>query len=95
MHNLPGQSVPVLSHLHSEKMFPDIQMELLVFQFVLIASGPVTVHHWEESGSILFVLSPQVFMCINKIYPYPKPSLLQAKQLQLSAFPHRKDAPDS
>ena len=42
LHNLPGQSVSVLGHPHSEKAFPDVQREPPVFQFVPIASGPVT-----------------------------------------------------
>ena len=34
LRNLSGQAVQVLSHPHSEKMFPDIQGEPPVFQFV-------------------------------------------------------------
>ncbi len=45
LYNLPGQPVPVLGHPHSEKVFPDVQTEPPVFQFVPIASGPVTGHH--------------------------------------------------
>ena len=45
LHNLPGQSVPVLGHPHSEKMFPDVQKEPPVFQVVPTASGPVSGHH--------------------------------------------------
>lgn len=32
-------------------MFPDIQSELPLFQFVHIAPGPVTGYHRNESGS--------------------------------------------
>ena len=45
LHNLPGQSVPVLGHPHREKVFPDVQKDPPVFQFVPIASGPGTGHH--------------------------------------------------
>ena len=43
LHNLSGQPVPVLGHPQS-KVFPHIQMELPVFQFVPIAPCPVTGH---------------------------------------------------
>ena len=45
LHNLPGQPIPMFSVPHSEKMFPDVRTEPLVFQSVPIASGPVTGHH--------------------------------------------------
>ena len=45
LHNLSGQPVPVLGHPHSEKVFPDVQEEPPVFQFVPIASGPGTRYH--------------------------------------------------
>uniref|UniRef100_A0A8B9P213 CUB and sushi domain-containing protein 3 n=1 Tax=Apteryx owenii TaxID=8824 RepID=A0A8B9P213_APTOW len=34
LHHLSGQPVPVLCHPHSEKVFPHVQMEVSVFQFV-------------------------------------------------------------
>lgn len=37
-----GQLVPVLGHHYSEKAFPDVQTASSMFQFVLIASCPVT-----------------------------------------------------
>jgi len=40
LHNLSDQRVPVVSHTHNKKVFPDAQREPLVFQFVPIASGP-------------------------------------------------------
>jgi len=45
LHHLSGQLVPVLGPPHSEKVFPDVQRELPVLQFVPISSGPVTGHH--------------------------------------------------
>lgn len=48
-------------------MFPDVHIELSVFQFVPTASGPITGHHWEDSGSIYFVLSGQVAKDTDKI----------------------------
>lgn len=41
LHNLPG--LPVLGHPHSRKVFPDLQREPPVFQFLLIVS--CFVHH--------------------------------------------------
>ena len=67
LHNLSGQPVPELSHPHSEKAFPDVRRESSVFQFVLIASGPVTGHHWIEPGSVLSALSLQVFIYTDKM----------------------------
>lgn len=40
-----GQPLPVLHHLHSKEVLPDVQMELLVIQFVLTASHPATGHN--------------------------------------------------
>jgi len=45
IHHLSGQPVPVLSHPHSEKTFPDVHREPPVFQFVPTASGLVTQRH--------------------------------------------------
>jgi len=41
LHNLLGQLVPMPSHPHSEKVFPDIHTAGTVFQFVSIASDSV------------------------------------------------------
>lgn len=41
IHNLPGKPVSVLSHPHSEKLFPNVQTEPPVFRFGSIASC-----HW-------------------------------------------------
>ena len=38
LHNLSGQPVPVLGHPHSKKVFPDVQREPPVLQFVPTAS---------------------------------------------------------
>jgi len=62
-----GQPVPVLSHPHSDKVFPIVQREPPVFQSVSIASGPVTGHHLEEPGSVLFAPSLQVCIHVDKI----------------------------
>lgn len=45
LHSLSGKLVPVLNHAHSKKVFPDVQTEFSVFQFVPIAYCPVTVCH--------------------------------------------------
>lgn len=82
LHNRPGQPMPVLGHSHREKVFPDVQETPPVFQFMPIASGAVTGHHWAEPGSVLFAFSPWVLYMLEK-------SLLslhssKAKQSQLS-----------
>jgi len=43
LHHLPGQPVPVLVHPHSKKVFPALQTEFDVFQFMPTASCPVIV----------------------------------------------------
>jgi len=45
LHSLSLQPVPVLGHPHMDKVFPDVQREPPVFQFLPMASGPVTGHH--------------------------------------------------
>ena len=80
LHGFSGQPVPVISHFHSKKAFPDIWAEPLVFQFVPIDSGPVTGHHWKESGSTLLAPSLQVFIYTDEIPP--KPFLFQAELSQ-------------
>ena len=44
LHNPSGQPLPALSHPHRKKVFPDVQL-CPAFQFVPIASSPVTRHH--------------------------------------------------
>ena len=81
---LSGKPVQMLSHLHSRKVFPDVEREPPVFQFVPTASGPVTGHHWEEPGSTLFSPSLQVFIHSDKTLPTPSLLFLQVEQSQLS-----------
>ena len=57
--------MPVLGQSHSKKAFPDVQTEPPVFQFMPIASSPVTGHCWKEPGSGC-VPSLQVFVYIEK-----------------------------
>jgi len=45
LHNPSGQPLPLLSHPHSEKVFPDVQTEPSVFQAVPTASCYVTEHY--------------------------------------------------
>jgi len=44
LHNPLGQPVPVFSNPRRKKVFPDVQREPAVFQFVPIASGPGPGH---------------------------------------------------
>jgi len=43
--SLGNQPVPMLGHPHVRKAFPDVQRKNPVFEFVPIASCPVTGHH--------------------------------------------------
>ena len=45
LHNLSGQTLPVLSHPHSKNVFPDVQREPPVLQFLPIASDSGTGYH--------------------------------------------------
>lgn len=56
LYNLSGEPVPVLNYPHSKEILS--QMELPVFQFLLIASHPAAWHHQEESDLILFTFFP-------------------------------------
>jgi len=67
---------------HNEKVFPDLQREPPVFQFLPIGTGPVIGHHWKESGSIVFAPSLQTFIYVDN--SPSKPCLLEAEQSQLS-----------
>lgn len=56
--------------------------KLLSFQFVSIASGPVTGHHWKEPASLWILCTlrfPPLFCSPNSLF----------------AFPHKRDAPVS
>jgi len=52
------------------KSFPNIQTQPPVFQFVRNASGLVAGHRYKECGALLFALSLQVFICLDKIPPW-------------------------
>ena len=62
-------------------VFPHVQTELPLLQFVPVAPCPVTGHHWKESGPVLLTPTLQIFICIDKVPS--QPSLLQAEQAQL------------
>ena len=77
-HKLSRQPVPMFSHTHNKKVYPDVQREPPVLQFVPISSAPVPGHHRKEPDSILSAPSFQIFIYIEKITP--EPPLLQAEQ---------------
>lgn len=83
-HSLPGQPVPLLINPHrkKKKKVPDLQRGPSVFQFMPIASSPVTGHQWKEPGSLFLVSSLQIFLTLIRL-----PSehcLFQAEESQLS-----------
>ena len=77
-----GNLCQCLVTVTARKMFPGVHTAPPVFHFVPIASGSVTRHHWEESGSFTFAPSLQVFIDVGKIPP--EPFLRHAEQWQLS-----------
>jgi len=81
LHGLSGKPVSMLSHLHSEKVFPDVQREPSVFQCMPTASGPATGHHLSEPGPGFFAPFIPVFTHIQ--IPLEPSSLLQTEQSQL------------
>lgn len=64
---MPLLWVPVLSHSHRKKVFLDVQRERRVSPFVPITSCPVSGHHREDPGSVLFAPSLQAFVDIDEI----------------------------
>lgn len=62
LHNISGEAVPVLCHLHSTK-------DLLIFkwrmsQLVPTASCPASEQHWQVPQPIFFAFFPQVYICM-------------------------------
>lgn len=91
LHHLSGQSVPGHCHPHSKEVLPCVQMERHLFQFVSPAPCSVIGLHRQEPGPICLTPTLLVFISIDNILS--QPSLLQAEQPQVSAFPHTGDAP--
>jgi len=76
-----GQIVPGLHHPLSKEVFPLVQMEIPLLQFMPVAPCPVSGHHWKESGLILLTSTLKIFIGIYKVTS--QPSLLQAEQVKL------------
>lgn len=55
-------------------------MGFIVYYFVSVVLCPLTGHHWQESGSVLFTRSHQLFIHV-------KPSLVASKEFQLLGCP--------
>ena len=92
LHNLPGQSVPVLWHPLSKEVLPRVQLKRPMLQSVPVAPCPVAGHHWKESGPILLTPSLQIFI---GIYKHPLSALSSSgwTSPDPSASPGRRDAP--
>ena len=76
----------VFGHLQIKKDFSSVEVEIVAFQFVPMASCPL-LGTTDESSSIVFSPPPhrQMFFPTDKIpSPCPEPSLLQADQFQLA-----------
>jgi len=54
--SLLWQPVSGLCYLHSREVLPGVQKEYPVLQFVFIASGPGTEHHWKACICLLCTL---------------------------------------
>ena len=50
----------------SKEVFPHIQVEVPVWQFVPVAPCPVTGHHRKEPGPVLLALVLKVFVDIDE-----------------------------
>ncbi|KAK4806816.1 hypothetical protein QYF61_005612 [Mycteria americana] len=76
LHNLSGQPFPVLSHPHSQKVFPDVQTEPPVFHFVPTASCPA-----KQSR-----LSPPLLICevLQSLNHFHGPSLDSLQYVHVS-----------
>lgn len=79
--------LPVLDHSHSKKVFLDVQIKLLVFQFVPDVSYLVREQHWEREAllSVSLFLARSIHVCthINNTHNlFPK-----LDNPTLSAFP--------
>ena len=88
-----GQPMQAVQHLCTEKIFADAQGKPPVCQFVSIASCPGIGHHWKEPGPILLAPSLQLYIGVNET-PWTASSPGWTGP-DLSAFPHRRDAPAS
>lgn len=67
-HNLSGQLVPVFDYPWNEKkIYCCVLVEFSVFQFVSIASSPVSGHCKAKSSPIFFTTPPSGIYGINKI----------------------------
>ena len=86
-----GSLFQCLTSSHSKKVLFYCKMKFPVFQFVPIASCPVTGHHWEESDSVFF--SPPIrclYTCIRPPWAFFAPCWTVPA---LSASPRMTDAP--
>lgn len=83
LHNLSRQPVPVFLHPHGKKKRVVIYAytEFPAFHLEPIVPCPVTGHHCEVFGPILFIPSYQVVTEVDEIHP--EPSLPRAEQPQL------------
>lgn len=83
-----GSLCHCLLTLTHKKKVPDLQRGSSVFQFMAIASSPVTGHHWKEPGSLFLVSSLQIFLTLIR-FPSWALSFPGWRVTALSAFPHR------
>lgn len=81
LHNIDGQSVPVLGPCTVKDSFL-IQVEHSVCYFLPIHPCPLLWHHQAEPGSIILTPFLQTVVCIDEVPT--QLSLLKAKQAQLS-----------
>lgn len=90
-HNLPEQPVPLPIDPQSKKKKKSSWSSegTLVFQFMPIASSPVTGHHWKEPGSLFLLSSLQIFLTLIRL-PFWALSFPDWRVTALSAFPHKR-----
>lgn len=69
IHNPSGKAFPVLCHPQYKEVLT-LRWNFL-FEFLAIATCPVTGHHWKEPGTILLAPTLEIFICINEIPSHP------------------------
>lgn len=82
LYYFPGHPVPMLDHPFCEKILPDIQSKLPLWQLEVISSHSVTFHQKEDTDSHLTIIFFQVIVENDEVSP--QPSLLQDKQPQFT-----------
>ena len=86
LHNVPEQSVPVLSHPHSEKKFPDVQTKKPMLQFLPIASC-----RWTPWKTLAVSAFHFLFRCVYTLIGCPLSLLFSRLNISSSLSPSSQE----